>query len=209
MSRLEAIILHLVHHSTRPPTKTSLMKLVYFADYWSVRCYGDRLTDCAWEQDQFGIVDYAIPDAAEDLGREGKLLVSMSESHTGRPMWEYRPSGGSADEGHPLRTQDVVLLDYILARYAGLSAQALGDMTKKTEPWDSCAPKRARVDMGKIPDTCSLRERPELWLRQRDAEELDFSERGTARERATHATAMYESFSDSRRRATQECMQRR
>ena len=46
-----------------------------------------------------------------------------------------------------------------------------------------------------------LKRRCEIWLRQSQVHQLDFSERGTPEERTAHTIAVYESLGNARKRA--------
>jgi len=53
-----------------------------------------------------------------------------------------------------------------------------------------------------------VRLHPEIVRRQKQVKDLDFSERGTAEERAAHNLEIYREWTDSRKRANAEALRR-
>jgi uncharacterized phage-associated protein len=200
-TKLEDVILYLVYHSPKSLTKTSLMKFIYLADYQHYRLYGEQLTDCVWEADQYGPVDYAILDTAWALGMSGKLLPAEGRTGYGDPMTQFvrhtdfKPS-------IELEERTVAILNGLLRKFGRWSAKRLADMCKLTEPFLVRPKIRQRLDMDLIKRTAALEEYPEIQRLRSRLARMDLSERGDPEEWAQHITEIYRSTAEARKRAT-------
>lgn len=200
-AELEDIILYLVYHAPKSLTKTSLIKLSYLVDYRHWQLYGEQLTDCVWECDQLGPVDYYILDVARGLNAAGKLIMQEGPTGYGDPMTQYLPKPGF-DPVIKLGSRAQTLLAEILDRFGKKSARKLVNICHLTEPFLVGPRIRDRLDMDQIKRTVRLKDYPEIQRLRRRLASMDLSERGDPEEWAQHITEVYQSTAGARKRAT-------
>jgi uncharacterized phage-associated protein len=133
MPKTEAAICYLLRMAAPGKlSKTALIKLCYFADLENTRRSGEPITESSWQRDEFGAVEYAIPNAARDI--RGVDVFDYT-THTGNHGTDFCVSDDLHDIEAELSMNEKAVLGYVWASYGGWTAVRLGAESKKTKPW--------------------------------------------------------------------------
>ena len=133
MAKTEAAICYLLAKaSPNPISKTSLIKLCYFADLESVRRWGVPITGEAYQRDRYGAVAYSIPNSARNVPG---VDVMDYPTYTGNHGTDFCAGPGMPDPEYDLRISEKVVLDDVFFQHGKQLAKDLGNATKQTEPW--------------------------------------------------------------------------
>ena len=133
MGRTEAVVCYLLEKARpNPISKTSLMKLCYFADLEGMRRFGRPLTEESWERADYGVVAYGIPNAARQIPGVDAFDYDTYSGKHGTNFCAGPEALAFRDE---LGMDDKAILDDIWSRHGHWQATALGSESKRTEPW--------------------------------------------------------------------------
>ena len=197
-ANLRDVILYLVCNAKYHPTKTSLMKLVYLADYYYWQLYGAQMTDCKYELGNYGVVCYDIPNTAESMGkRELKLAMSLFGSGY-QVNYQQGPEPITQFE---LTDDCLQVLNKVIADHSGQSLPALKHSHYRTEPMQAVKVKGEKLDMSKIQVKPRIKDHPRMKELQKRILGVDFIIKGSPRERAEHRQEIMTALSIARKRA--------
>ena len=195
---LRDVILYLVYNAKYPPTKTSLMKLVYLADYYYWQLHGEQMTDCKYELGNYGVVCYDIPDTAESMDKQ-ELKLTMFLFGSGYQLsYQQGPEPATQFE---LTDDCLQVLNKVIADHSGQSLPALKRCHYQTEPMKAVKIKGGKLDMSKIQVKTKLKDYPRMKKLHEHILEMDFVIKGSPEERAEHRQEIMTALSIARKRA--------
>ncbi len=195
---LRDVILYLVYNAKYPPTKTSLMKLVYLADYYYWQLYGDQMTDCQYKLGNYGVVCYDIPNTAESMDKR-ELKLTMFLFGSGYQLsYQQGPEPATQFE---LTDDCLRVLDKVIADHSGQNLPALKHSHYQTEPMQAVKIKGEKLDMSRIQVKTKFKDRPRVKELQNHILGMDFIIKGSPEERAEHRQQIMRALSLARRRA--------
>lgn len=126
-----AFVLYLIQNATKPPSRTSLLKLVYLADVEHHRRTGRWMHHhWWWVRDKRGPVDYSISKAADRL-RAGGLIRVLTKSFRERKRTTYHPASTSRMQIDDISRE---MADFVIEKYGRLSLDDLIGVAYATEP---------------------------------------------------------------------------
>ena len=196
---LRDVILHLVYNAKYPPTKTSLMKLVYMADYYYWQLYGEQMTDCKYELGNYGVVCYEIPDMAESMAKQKLLKLTLCLFGSGYQL-NYQPEPEFITQ-FELTDDCLQILNKVIANHSGQSLPALKRSHYRTEPMQAVKVKGGKLDMSKIQVKPRIKDHPRMKELQKRISGVDFIIKGSPEERAEHRQEIMTALSTARKRA--------
>ena len=197
-ANLQEVILYLVYNAKYPPTKTSLMKLVYLSDYYYWQLHGEQMTDCKYELGNYGVVCYDIPNTAESRDKR-ELKLTMFLFGSGYQLsYQQGPQPATQFE---LTDDCLQVLNKIIADHSGQSLPALKYSHYQTEPMQAVKTKGEKLDMSKIQVKTKLKDYPRMKKLQKHILGMDFIIKGSPEERAEHRKEIMTALSIARKRA--------
>jgi hypothetical protein len=131
--RLEDSITYLLERSRLPLTRTTLVKLLYFADLRSYESRGKPITGLRWIWHNFGPFSTDIYDVLGYLESADEVATEVRRNYYGSP--EYRIHLGPAAGYHQvLGGTERALIDNVVAEFSGINAQRLAELSYYTAP---------------------------------------------------------------------------
>lgn len=118
---------------SRGLTKTQLIKLVFFVDLEACRSGSGPITNCSYRTDQYGVVDYGIWSAAEELAEDG--IIKRANVRDYHDHTTYRVILASDKYGDTADNIDEIT-SLVWGRYGDRTAAQLGSITKTLVPMD-------------------------------------------------------------------------
>lgn len=198
-ANLQDVILYLVYNARYLPTKTSLMKLIYMADYYYWQFHGEQMTDCQYKLDRYGVVCYKIPETAQLMaGKELKLTLFLF----GGGYQESYEKGPEPIAKFNISDDCKEILDFVVAIHSGQRLPALKRAHYETEPMQAVSMRGQKVDLSITPRKLRTKDHPRLKALQKLVNEIDFETKGSAEERAEHRAEIMEALSLARKRAS-------
>ncbi|MCK4402664.1 MAG: DUF4065 domain-containing protein [Dehalococcoidia bacterium] len=195
---LRDVILYLVYNAKYSPTKTSLMKLVYLADYYYWQLHGEQMTDCKYELGNYGVFCSDIPNTAESMDkRELKLTMFLFGSG-----YQLNYLQGPEPAAQFELTDDCLqALNKVIAKHSGQSLPALKRSHHQTEPLQAVKVKGGKLDMSKIQVKPRIKEHPHMKELQKHILGMDLIIKGSPEERAEQRQQIMTALSIARKRA--------
>ena len=197
-ANLRDVILYLVYNAKYPPTKTSLMKLVYLADYYYWQLHGEQMTDCKYELGNYGVFCSDIPNTAESMDKR-ELKLAMLLFGSGYQL-NYLP-GSEPTTQFKLTDDCLQILNKVIADHSGQSLPALKHSHYQTEPMRAVKIKGGKLDMSKIQAKPRIKEHPHMKELQKHILGMDLIIKGSSEERAKHRQEIMTALSIARKRA--------
>lgn len=195
---LKEVIRYLVHNAKNPPTKTSLIKLVYMADYYHWRLYGEQLTECEYRLQHYGAVCFDIPDTAREM--DGEELTIKQIIYGNGFGWIYEP-GPKAGSPFRLSARQKDILDLVVTRHSVQTLPMLKKAHYETEPMQKVE-KGGRLDMTTIKRIPAIGNREGLKALQDRISKMDLKVSGSPEKRAELCEDVMSSLELARKRAT-------
>lgn len=131
--RLEDSITYLLERSRLPLTRTTLVKLLYFADLRSYESRGKPITGLRWIWHNFGPFSVDIYDTLGYLESASEVATEIRRNYYGSP--EYRVHLGPAAGYHQvLGDTERAIIDNVIAEFSGINAQRLAELSYYTAP---------------------------------------------------------------------------
>ncbi len=198
-ARLRDVIPYLVYNGRYPPAKTSLMKLVYMADYYYWQLHGEQMTDCEYKLGRYGAVCYKIPETAQLMdGKELRLTLFLFGSGY---QLNYQ-IGPEPIANFNISNDCKEVLDFVIARHSEQNLLALKRSHYSTEPMQTARIRGEKLRMSTIERKLRTKDHPRLKALQKLVNEIDFETKGSAEERAEHRAEIMEALSPARKRAS-------
>ena len=195
---LQDVILYLIYNAQYPPTKTSLMKLVYMADYYYWQLYGEQMTDCEYEPGNYGVFCHKIPNTAESMDKK-ELKLTMFLFGSGYQL-NYQPGPEPATQPE-LTDECLQVLRKVIVKHSGQRLPALKRSHYDTEPMQAVRVKGENLDMSKIQVRPKTKDHPRMKELQQHISGVDFTVKGSPEERAEHRQEIMRALSVARKRA--------
>ena len=197
-ANLRDIIRYLVYNATYPPTKTSLIKLVYMADYYHTKAYGVQLTDCEYQLRRYGAVCFAIPDTAREIPPEElKKTVILYPNGYGII---YEP-GSECKRQFGLTSEQRQILDLVIAKHSGQSLPELKKAHYETEPMQKVRKNGEKLDMTVTKRSQKIGENARIKGLQSRISKMNIRTSGAPEECAEHYKTMMSTLALARKRA--------
>lgn len=197
-SALQGVIKYLVSNAKYPPTKTSLLKLTYLADYYYWQLYGSQITNCEYKLWYYGVYCVDIPNTVKKMSEEG--IMNMK--------WILYPSAYSVIYEPLETTQDVNLtpeqleiLDFVVNKHSGQTLPQLKRSHYETEPMQSVRIKGERLNMNGIKRRVKTKENNRIKSLQSRIKRMKLGETKSPIETAEHYKSINASLEKVRKRA--------
>jgi len=113
-------------------TRTKVAKLLYLVDLESVRLMGQEATDLQWRWLHHGPFDKEYFQVEDRLIGRGLVQRTTAQNYYGSPEFRLSLAIEDADVGMDARIREIV--DEVVARFGGLAASTLRDLTYQTAP---------------------------------------------------------------------------
>lgn len=197
-ANLRDVILYLVCNAKYPPTKTSLMKLVYLADYYYWQLYGEQMTDCKYELGNYGVFCSDIPNTAESMDKR-ELKLTMLLFGSGYQLNYLQ--GPKPTTQFELTDDCLQVLNKVIVDHSGQSLPALKHSHYRTEPMQAVKIKGEKLDMSRIQVKTKFKDHPRMKKLQKHILGMDFIIKGSPEERAEHRQQIMTALSIARKRA--------
>lgn len=202
---LREVIQYLVDNAKYPPTKTSLIKLVYLADYYHWELYGEQLTDCKYELQHYGAVCFGIPDTAAEMdGSDLKIKTILYPSayqimyeHVEKPVSQITLSSGQRE-----------ILDVVIARHSGQSLPELKKAHYETEPMQNVKQIGERLNMNFIKRVVRTKDNAQFKALQDHISKMKLMTSGSPEDRVTHYQTIMATMDPARKRANTACLRK-
>lgn len=195
---LRDVILYLVYNGKYPPTKTSLMKLVYLADYYYWQLHGEQMTDCKYELGNYGVVCYDIPNTAQSMDKQ-ELKLTMFLFGSGYQLsYQQGPEPATQFE---LTDACLQALNKVIANHSGQNLPALKHSHYQTEPMQAAKIKGEKLDMSSTEVKTKFKDYPRVKKLQKHILGMDLVIKGPPEERAEHRQQIMTALSIARKRA--------
>ena len=202
---LREVIQYLVNNAKYPPTKTSLIKLIYMADYYHLQMYGEQLTNCEYKLQRYGAVCFDISDTATKMdGSELKVKTILYPSAY-QIMYENIEKPFSPTT---LSTEQKEILDIVISRHSNQSLPALKKAHYETEPMKNVKQQGERLNMKTIKRVAQTKNNTQIRALQSHIMNLKLTTAGSAEERAVHYKTIVAATAPARKRANTACLRK-
>jgi hypothetical protein len=173
--------------------RTVLIKVIYFAQLESWRLRGKPLTEVSFYSYKYGAYAPEVVYVVENLpGVEGSRFYNFYTEN----RYKLRDD---LPAGHEISPEGAMILQRVFERCRGMTAAAVGDLSKSTEPMKNVEPGMPLDFSVVAPERSHLRVRNSS-LAQAQAG-LDLTQRGTRAEVDERDEAELIAWSNARRRA--------
>lgn len=207
MQRLRNLILSIIRCSSRPLSRTEIMKLVYLFECEEVRIHGRQYSEAAFVREKYGPFSPAVLNVLDSLQSTGVLACTCHEIDTDCVLYEYR----IAEERHAcafdIPERERQLACRLVDQMRSLTLREIRDVAYATDPMAAvlAAEEQAgRALLGKELDMTTIK-RPQRFTEEELAaarQRLAASEdRGFDDDYAEAIAEVYEEFEELRRRA--------
>lgn len=195
---LRKAIQYLVSNARYPPMKTSLIKLVYMADYYHWQAYGCQLTDCEYCLGRYGAICFDIPDTAWEMnGKELKITTILYPSAY-QIMYERIPEVGLPAN---LTSEQKEILDTVIERHSWQSLPILKKAHYETEPMKNAKNIGDNLDMSTIKQIPRTKNNSRIKALQHHIAEMNLETAGSPEERSQHYVNLMTGLAQARKRA--------
>lgn len=196
-SALREVIQYLVNNAKYPPTKTSLIKLVYLTDYYYWQLYGEQLTDCKYQLQHYGAVCFDIPDTASKMDGSALKIKTILYPSAYQIMYERTEKPTQTN----LTTEQREILDVVIARHSGQSLPILKKAHYETEPMQNVKQKGERLSMNSIKRTALTKNSVQIKALQNRISKMKLSTSGSPEKRFAHYKSIMAAMAPTRKRA--------
>lgn len=196
-SALREVIQYLVNNAKYPPTKTSLIKLVYLTDYYYWQLYGEQLTDCKYQLQHYGAVCFDIPDTASKMDGSTLKIKTILYPSAYQIMYERTEKPTQTN----LTTEQREILDVVIARHSGQSLPILKKAHYETEPMQNVKQKGERLNMNSIKRTAITKNSVQIKALQNRISKMKLSTSGSPEKRFAHYKSIMAAMAPTRKRA--------
>lgn len=196
-SALREVIQYLVNNAKYPPTKTSLIKLVYLTDYYYWQLYGEQLTDCKYQLQHYGAVCFDIPDTASKMDGSALKIKTILYPSAYQIMYERTEKPPQTN----LTTKQREILDVVIARHSGQSLPILKKAHYETEPMQNVKQKGERLNMNSIKRTAITKNSVQIKALQNRISKMKLSTSGSPEKRFAHYKSIMAAMAPTRKRA--------
>ena len=140
--KVQGLILRILSDLGKPVYTTTLVKLMYFIDYFHTRQTGRGATDLDWIWDEFGsnAESHEIIKTADALVQAGEIEIRSAPG--GDKARVYKSATGNSVTYDPTLE---AIIDEVLAIYAPLSVDELKQEAKTTLPFRIGKPGRQLI----------------------------------------------------------------
>ncbi len=201
---LREVIRYLVYNAKYPPTKTSLIKLVYMSDYYHWQAYGEQLTSCEYRLQRYGAVCFAISDTANEIAGKDLKQTIILYPNAYQIMYERMPESNLQFDLTPEQRE---ILDAVIERHSGQSLPVLKKVHYDTEPMQKAKQRGEKLDMTTIKRIPRVKDNSRIRALQNHISKLDRRTAGSPEERAEHYLAVMSSMALARKRANTVVLQ--
>ncbi len=179
--KLASVVLYLLRGCHTRPGLTSLLKMLYFADYWHYQRHLSPITGARYVAEERGPVIDEYWEVFKSLEADG--LLEMRDipmaGHPGHPKQEFFPV---ADPDEDLFSEtELEALNDVVRECGGMTGRALSGRTHREGPWsfiwDAKKPGRsipyiAFRWLANLPDESDIQEAAELIAQDDVAEQI-------------------------------------
>ena len=202
---LREVIQYLVNNAKYPPTKTSLIKLVYMTDYYHWQVYGEQLTNCEYNLGHYGAVCFNIPDTAAKMdGSDLKIKTILYPSAYQR-MYERIEKPVSQINLSP---EQIAILDVVIERHSGQSLPELKRAHYETEPMQNVRQKGERLNMKSIKQITRIKDNTQIRVLQDHIINMKLTTSGSPEDRISHYKTIMAAMAPARKRANTACLRK-
>jgi len=202
---LRDVIQYLINNAKYPPTKTSLIKLIYMADYYHWQVYGKQLTNCEYELQSYGAVCFDIPDTAEKMDGSDLKVKTILYPSAYQIMYEQMEKPASQiNMSHEQRD----ILDAVIARHSGQSLPELKKAHYETEPMQNVKQKGERLNMNSIKRIVRTKNSTPIKALQDHIMNMKLTTTGSPENRTAHYKTIMSAMAPARKRANTACLQK-
>lgn len=180
-----------------PPTKTSLIKLVYLTDYYYWQLYGEQLTDCKYQLQHYGAVCFDIPDTASKMDGSALKIKTILYPSAYQIMYERTEKPTQTN----LTTEQREILDVVIARHSGQSLPILKKAHYETEPMQNVKQKGERLNMNSIKRTAITKNSVQIKALQSHISKMKLTTSGSPEKRFAHYKSIMAAMAPTRKRA--------
>ena len=140
--KVQGLILRILSDLGEAVYTTTLVKLMYFIDYFHTRQTGRGATDLDWIWDEYGpnAEGHVIIKTADTLVQAGEIEIKSAPG--GDKARVYRSVTGDSVTYDPTLE---AIIDEVLANYAPLSVEELKQQAKRTLPFRFARPGRRLI----------------------------------------------------------------
>lgn len=140
--KVQGLILRILSDLGEAVYTTTLVKLMYFIDYFHTRQTGRGATDLDWIWDEYGpnAEGHEIIKTADALVQAGEIEIKSAPG--GDKARVYRTVTGNSVTYDPTLE---AIIDEVLANYAPLSVDELKQEVKRTLPFRTASPGRRLI----------------------------------------------------------------
>jgi len=202
---LREVIQYLVNNAKYPPTKTSLIKLVYLADYYHWQVYGEQLTNCGFELQRYGAVCFDIPDTAAKMDGTGLKVKTILYPSAYQIMYERIDKPVSKINLSPEQRE---ILDVVIARHSGQSLPVLKKAHYETEPMQNVKQRGERLKMNSIKRVARTGNNAQIRALQDHIMNMKLTTAGSPEDRIAHYKTIMAAMSPARKRANTACLRK-
>lgn len=195
---LQEVIQYLVNNAKYPPTKTSLIKLVYMADYYHWQVYGKQLTNCEYELQRYGAVCFDIPDTATKMDGSDLKVKTILYPSAYQIMYEHIEKPVSPIKLSPEQRE---ILDVVITRHSGQSLPALKKAHYETEPMQNVKQQGERLNMNTIKQVARIKNNIQIRALQDHIMDMKLTTTGSPEDRTAHYKTIMAAMSPARKRA--------
>ncbi len=196
---LQDVIKYLVLNAKYPPTKTSLIKLIYLADYYHWQLYGSQLTDCEYKLWRYGVFCPDISDTAERISEKGMLKISRILYPSAYQVM-YEPIR-EATQDINLATEQIEVLESVINKHSGQTLPELKRSHYETEPMQNVSNRGERLNMNCINRKVKIKENSRIKSLQSHIKGMKLSVAKSPKETAEHYKGINASLENVRKRA--------
>lgn len=195
---LRGVIQYLVNDAKYPPTKTSLIKLVYMVDYYHWQLYGEQLTDCEYRLQHYGAVCFDIPDTAAEMDGIDLKVKTILYPSAYQIMYERIEKPVSPVNLSP---EQRGILDVVIARHSSQSLPALKKAHYETEPMQNVKQRGERLNMNTIKRVTRTKNNTQIRALQDHIMDMKLTTTGSPEDRTAHYKTIMAAMSPARKRA--------
>ena len=202
---LREVIQYLVNNAKYPPTKTSLIKLVYMTDYYHWQLYGEQLTDCEYRLQHYGAVCFDIPDTAAEIDGSDLEVKTILYPSAYQIIYEHVEKPVSQINLPPEQRE---ILDVVIARHSGQSLPELKKAHYETEPMQNVKQIGERLNMNFTKRVARTKNNAQFKALQDHISKMKLTTSGSPEDRVAHYKTIMAAMDPARKRANTACLRK-